>query len=82
MRDLIITKVDWTKFEKYRDLSAKSLSVNWKYTDSGAFLESPDGQNLVLNPLFESHIRKRESWSIGPEVGEEFPVLAGFCVQG
>lgn len=82
MRDLIITKVDWTKFEKYRNLSAKSLSVNWKYTDSGAFLESPDGQNLVLNPLFESHIRKRENWSIGPEVGEEFPVLAGFCVQG
>lgn len=79
MRDMIIKKMDWAQFPRYRDLSATSLSVNWKYTDSGAFLESPDGQTLILHPIFKAHIRKVENWSVGSEVGEEFPALARWC---
>ena len=81
MRDEIIKKMDWNQFEEFRDVSSATISVNWLYTDSGTFVDSRDGQNLLLNPLFEMHIRKLENWSLGPIMGEAFPFLKAWCSE-
>jgi hypothetical protein len=78
-RDAFIEAMDWGQLELFQKLTGESVSVNWPYPDSGAFMESPDGQLLVLHPLFEEHIRKMGNWTCGTELGEAFPFMKPYC---
>ncbi|KAL2211266.1 hypothetical protein CC79DRAFT_194245 [Sarocladium strictum] len=74
-RDEMIRQRDWDRFDEFREITAKSLSVNWPFTDSGAVVESEDGQLLTLNPIFEAHIRTGDNWTLGSEVLAAFPYM-------
>lgn len=82
VRDELIRRVDvWTRFMDFRRVTGQSLSVNWPYTDSGAFLESADRKLLTLNPIFEAHIRKPENWTVSKEAADEFAFLAPYTLK-
>ncbi|KAI9647429.1 hypothetical protein NHQ30_003814 [Ciborinia camelliae] len=61
-----------------------TLSLNWPYepTDtllnlgegSGAGLGFSEGE-LLINPVFERHLRRLENWSLGPAFANAFPGL-------
>lgn len=72
-RDAIIRNMDWARFEEFRVLAGLSLTVQWPYDNSTAFIEAPDKQTMLLHPIFEAHIRKAENWKLGKEVKEAFP---------
>ncbi|KAG9254865.1 uncharacterized protein F5Z01DRAFT_99330 [Emericellopsis atlantica] len=83
-RDDIIRLRDWSpdRFEAYRAATARSLSANWPYADSGAVVESEsgdhDGQRAALNPIFEAHVRNLDNWTVSPEVAAAFPYMAPY----
>jgi hypothetical protein len=52
-----------------------TLSVNWPYEPTDALLSSPDNDELMINPVFERHLRRLENWSLGPAFAKAFPGL-------
>lgn len=52
-----------------------TLSVNWPYEPTDALLSSPENDDLMINPVFERHLRRLENWSLGPEFARQFPGL-------
>lgn len=78
-RDAIIQQMDWTRFEEYRMVTAKSLSVGWPQSDSRSFLDSDDGKHFTLKPEFEEHLRDDKNWSIGIQTATNFPFMRPFC---
>ena len=58
-RDAIIKYMDQSRFDEFRLLTSSTLSVHWPYSDADVFLSSMDGKQVILNPVFVSHIRDR-----------------------
>ncbi|KAG0648138.1 hypothetical protein D0Z07_5843 [Hyphodiscus hymeniophilus] len=52
-----------------------TMSVNWPYEPTDALLSSPDSEDLMINPVFERHLRRLENWSLGPAFANAFPGL-------
>lgn len=53
-----------------------TVSVNWPYEPTDALLSSPDSDELLINPVFERHLRSLENWSLGPAFAAAYPRLA------
>ena len=53
-----------------------TLSLNWPYEPTDTLLSSPENDDLMINPVFERHLRKLENWSLGPAFTKAFPGLA------
>lgn len=56
-----------------------TLRLNWPYEETDTLLESPDGEELMINPVFERHLRNHANWSLGEAVVATFPSLHGTC---
>ncbi|KAI1760882.1 hypothetical protein GGR53DRAFT_469886 [Hypoxylon sp. FL1150] len=54
-----------------------TISLNWPYEPTDALLQSPDGAELLVNPVFERHMRRLENWTLGSAFDEAFPALRG-----
>jgi hypothetical protein len=52
-----------------------TLSVNWPYEPTDTLLSSPENDDLMINPVFERHLRRLENWSLGPAFAKTFPGL-------
>lgn len=61
-----------------------TMSVNWPYDPTDVLLvsgnagsEGPGGgvEDVVINPVFERHLRRLENWSLGPAFAKAFPGL-------
>lgn len=53
-----------------------TLSLNWPYEPTDTLLSSPENDDLMINPVFERHLRRLENWSLGPAFAKAFPGLA------
>ncbi|KAI0484421.1 hypothetical protein GGR56DRAFT_613756 [Xylariaceae sp. FL0804] len=62
-----------------------TVSLNWPYEDTDALLQSPAAENgggqgggeLLINPVFERHLRRLENWTLGDAFDKAFPNLRG-----
>ncbi|KAI1376127.1 hypothetical protein F4677DRAFT_96995 [Hypoxylon crocopeplum] len=54
-----------------------TISLNWPYEATDALLQSPDGTELLINPVFERHMRRIENWTLGEAFDRAFPRLRG-----
>ncbi|KAG4444282.1 hypothetical protein IFR05_000257 [Cadophora sp. M221] len=52
-----------------------TLSLNWPYEPTDTLLSSVEGEDLVINPVFERHLRLLDNWSLGPAFAKAFPGL-------
>ncbi|KAK5661505.1 hypothetical protein OQA88_11409 [Cercophora sp. LCS_1] len=70
-------------FENFFIPWTSTLRVNWPYEDVDVLLRSPIGGNgeeeeeLVINPVFERHLRRLENWTLGDVFNDAFPGLGG-----
>ncbi|GAB7363799.1 hypothetical protein MBLNU230_g4366t1 [Neophaeotheca triangularis] len=67
------------RFEDFFVPFTTTLSVNWGY-DRGDVLvpsgnDSGMGQDFLLNPEFEVHLKTMSNWSVGPQFSNAFPEL-------
>ncbi|KAH8820448.1 hypothetical protein F5884DRAFT_49652 [Xylogone sp. PMI_703] len=57
-----------------------TLSLNWPYAAMDTLISSPgSGEEFMINPVFERHIRDLRNWTLGPVFTESFPKLADTC---
>ncbi|KAF6839235.1 bZIP transcription factor [Colletotrichum plurivorum] len=54
-----------------------TLSLNWPYDETDTLLQVPDSDEVVINPVFERHLRRIENWTLGQSFHQTFPKLAG-----
>lgn len=64
-------------FENFFIPFTTTLCLNWPYEDTDTLLQTPDGDELILNPVFERHMRRLENWTLGDAFHEAFPQLKG-----
>lgn len=62
-----------------------TLSVNWPYGGMetlviGAGREGGVEEEMVLNPVFERHLRDLGNWTLGTAFAQAFPALADTLV--
>ncbi len=54
-----------------------TISVNWPYEPEDAFYQMPNGGELLINPVFERHLRRIENWTLGENFDKVYPQLRG-----
>ncbi|KAJ5188336.1 Protein of unknown function DUF3425 [Penicillium cf. griseofulvum] len=75
MRDKIIINYQNYPFENWTIPFTRGLSVNWPYEDTDCLLSAGDSEELVINPVFERHMRNLSNWSLGLSFAESYPSL-------
>jgi hypothetical protein len=73
LRDRIINNQEVYATDEFRHLFMVSLSVNWPYRPMDALVYQ--GDEVVMNPVFERHVNRLENWSLGPEFANRYPEL-------
>lgn len=54
-----------------------TLSLSWPYEETDTLLQDPDSDELMINPVFERHLRNLDNWKLGGAFAKAFPNLAG-----
>lgn len=62
-------------FENFFIPYTTTLCLNWPYEDIDVLLQSPDTEELMVNPVFERHLRRLENWTLGDAFAKAFPGL-------
>lgn len=79
MRDRVVATYENYPFENYFIPYTTTLSLNWPYEPTDCILHNTDTNELLINPVFERHVRNLNNWSLGPAFVEAFPLLEGSC---
>ncbi|XWX00830.1 hypothetical protein V2A60_008852 [Cordyceps javanica] len=53
-----------------------TLTLSWPYRDTDTLLQSPHAEELMINPVFERHLRNLDNWKLGGAFARAFPGLA------
>lgn len=80
MRDRLIRDYPPPKifpFENFFIPFTTTLSLNWPYEDTDTLLQGLEGDELMINPVFERHLRRLENWTLGDAFAMVFPHLDG-----
>lgn len=64
-------------FENFFIPFTTTLSLNWPYEDTDTLLQGPESDELMINPVFERHLRRLENWTLGDAFSRAFPMFAG-----
>jgi hypothetical protein len=77
MRDKLVRDYnpDEYLFDNFFIPFTTTLSLNWPYEPTDTLLTSVDTEELMINPVFERHLRRLENWSLGPTFAHTFPDL-------
>ncbi|KAF7597574.1 hypothetical protein BBP40_000052 [Aspergillus hancockii] len=76
MRDRVVMSHQVYPFDNWFVPFTRTLSVNWPYEETDCLLSTGDGDDLIINPVFERHLRNLGNWSLGPAFAEAYPSLA------
>lgn len=63
-------------FEHFFIPYTTTLTLSWPYHDTDTLLQSPHSEELMINPVFERHLRKLENWKLGEAFARALPGLA------
>ena len=76
MRDKLVECYNDYPFEAFTLPYTTTLSLNWPYEPTDALLCSSESEELMINPVFERHLRDLSNWSLGPAFARAHPALA------
>jgi hypothetical protein len=54
-----------------------TLSLNWPYEETDVLLAGSEGGELIVNPVFDRHMRRNANWTLGEAFHIAFPQLEG-----
>lgn len=77
VRDLLLDNPEKYPFQRFSDVYSRNVTVNWPFEAMDTVTGTSDGTpgDLVLNPLFEKHIRRLKNWTVSRYFETEFPEL-------
>ncbi|CAI7645549.1 unnamed protein product [Penicillium pancosmium] len=74
MRDAFIESPSRYPYSTFSALYSPNVTVNWPYDPMDAVKEVENG--MILNPIFEKHIRRLKNWKLSSRFEEYLPGLA------
>ncbi|KAL9114426.1 MAG: hypothetical protein Q9227_001507 [Pyrenula ochraceoflavens] len=76
MREKMVLNPDYYPFQDWFIPYTTTLSLNWPYEATDTLLAaSNNSEELVINPVFERHLRNLENWSLGDAFAKAHPEL-------
>ncbi|KAJ5167048.1 uncharacterized protein N7482_005829 [Penicillium canariense] len=75
MRDRLVTSYQEYPFENWSIPFTRGMDVNWPYEATDCLLSAGDSDELLINPVFERHMRCLSNWSLGPLFAKTYPGL-------
>ncbi len=64
------TATSEARYHTILSVSNETLSINWPYHDEDILLHGA-GEEILVNPVFERHIRNLRNWTLGPRIVQE-----------
>lgn len=52
-----------------------TLTLSWPYEDVDTLLQNVDSNEVMINPVFERHLRNLDNWKLGDAFSKAFPTL-------
>lgn len=74
-RDRLIYSHRNYPFENWFVPYTRTISCNWPYETTDCLIHNTASDELLINPVFERHVRDLRNWSLGTEFAEAFPAL-------
>ncbi|EEH06265.1 conserved hypothetical protein [Histoplasma capsulatum G186AR] len=75
MRDRMVASYQDYDFQNWFIPYTTTLSINWPYEATDTLLSTSDSEELIINPVFERHLRNLNNWSLGPVFARAYPGL-------
>lgn len=75
MRDRLATSHENYPFDCWTIPFTQGMRVNWPYEETDCLLSAGDSDELLINPVFERHMRDLNNWSLGPMFADSYPGL-------
>lgn len=75
MRDRVVMSWQSYPFDEWFVPWTRTISVNWPYEATDCLLSTPESEELLINPVFERHMRNLNNWSLGREFADAYPSL-------
>ncbi|ODH48971.1 hypothetical protein GX48_04904 [Paracoccidioides brasiliensis] len=75
MRDRMVASYKDYEFQNWFIPYTTTLSINWPYEGTDTLLTTADSEELIINPVFERHLRNLNNWSLGPAFAKAYPGL-------
>lgn len=79
MRDKMVQMYPSIPFDDFFIPYTTTLSLNWPYEAHDTLLSKEGTEELSINPVFESHLRDLNNWTLGPAFAKAHPSLAETC---
>ena len=76
MRDEMVATYQNYPFEEFFIPYTTTISLSWPYNPNDVVLSLPDTEELSINPVFESHLRDLDNWTLGPAFARAHPKLS------
>jgi hypothetical protein len=76
IRDRIVLSHRDYPFENWFIPYSRTICCNWPYEATDCLLHDTELDEVVINPVFERHVRELSNWSLGPFFAEALPALA------
>lgn len=78
MRDRLVCQFNPAEclFDDFFIPYTTTLRVGWPYDDTNTLLLVPSSDVVVINPVFERHLRNIDNWTLGDCFARAFPGLA------
>ncbi|KAK2795693.1 hypothetical protein FQN52_003542 [Onygenales sp. PD_12] len=75
MRDRMVASSSEYDFQNWFIPYTTTLSINWPYEPTDTLLTTAESDELIINPVFERHLRNLNNWSLGPAFARAYPGL-------
>jgi hypothetical protein len=62
-------------FENWFVPYTRTISCNWPYEATDCLIHNTASDELLINPVFERHVRDLRNWTLGTEFAEAYPAL-------
>ena len=76
MRDRLCQLYPEFPFDEFFIPYTTTLSLNWPYEARDVLLIKENTDELIINPIFEKHLRVLDHWTLGPAFANAHPRLA------
>ncbi|EPE07613.1 bzip transcription factor [Ophiostoma piceae UAMH 11346] len=76
IRDYLIAHPDIT-LDHFAAVYSTSFSIQWAYDPSHVLLKATaPGEDIMINPVYEEHIRQLSNWEVGALFRDRYPDIA------
>ncbi|KAH8752082.1 hypothetical protein BGZ57DRAFT_965916 [Hyaloscypha finlandica] len=64
------------KYEAFKNAYNETISINWPYDPADTLIRT-SATELIINPVFITHVRNNNNWTVGPGFLEKYPDFEG-----